>query len=119
MFEQSELLTQFYREYLEWVENGGCQILGEFEFARNTGLCQNLEDWCRFNSFEREKRHALENELDKQFCLAFPKKINKWGLCGLIFNIDPEDYIAECLLAQCHLNHARIQWVRDHAIPQS
>lgn len=123
MSEQSVLLTQFYRDYLEWAENGGVQTkFGKADFRQGTGLCHNLEIWLDFHDIHLDTGDKIDAEMQDQFCQAFPEKIDDCGYCPFPFNDgndvfgdDGEEYANEADSDKCHLNPARIQWVRDHA----
>lgn len=121
MAEQSVLLTQFYREYLEWAENGGVQTkFGKADFNRGFGLCHNLEIWLDFHEIHLDTGDNIEEEMQIQFCQAFPEKVDAF-CCDFPFNDETDcdgggrQYENEALSNTCHLNQRRIQWVRDHA----
>lgn len=117
MAEQSKLLTRFYRDYLEWIERGA--FVEDPIFSRNVGLCSNLVEWCI--QLNVGNYAVLDTEMQEQFCLAFPEKVDARGKVRFPFNNDKEAYRIEgsCDSPQCHTNSARIQWVRDHTNPKS
>jgi hypothetical protein len=103
--EQSELLTQFYRAYLQWLEGGAREDL--MQFSRYHGLCGALRQWANRNA--QIEYPDLKEELTQQFM----------GYCTLFwhpFNQTTQHYNREVDRGEAHRNPARIQWVKDHAI---
>jgi hypothetical protein len=98
---QSKELTEFYNAYAKWLDDGA--IEGK-PFTRGYGLCTNLEDFY-FDS-ERPYRNNICRELVTQFVTANLNSLCPFNLAGT--------YSYECSHDLIHLNHYRIQWVRDH-----
>jgi len=93
---QSEKLTDFYKAYLKWAEDGA-PVHNEHHFGRHAGLCSNAF------SFGHE---GLRDELIQQFVMdgldeEYP------------FNENCDDYASE---AAKHHNPKRMAWVHEHAL---
>ncbi|ELW9329501.1 hypothetical protein SIO49_002495 [Citrobacter freundii] len=96
------MLHKFYVSYAAWLDGGA--IGGDF--VRNSGLCGNLFDYC-----EGHLRISPSNylfEIHRQFARAGLDR-------NLPFNFSARDYDREKNAHACHLNPARIAWVRDRA----
>lgn len=97
---QSKELTQFYREYLKWVDSGASRNL---PFDPGFGLCANLYEHLVDTTIYPE----VLGEMTMQFSDAGLNDIHP-------FNDDILTYISDREAATHHLNPKRIQWVRDH-----
>lgn len=102
--QQSELLTQFYKDYLAWVENGAPALNG---FTASYGLCYNLVIWCRANN---QSWFEVALEMSNQFKRAdldrrYPFNDSMWPA---------DDYTSEGERQEMHLNEKRIAWVKSH-----
>jgi hypothetical protein len=104
---QSELLTQFYRAYVAWIDDGAPEGI---VFTRGNGLCSNLIRFIRGVTDSLCTRRMVGNEMYGQFRTAFAAK--DWGFP---FNDNDSTYWTESGIYQCHLNQDRIKWARDHA----
>lgn len=92
---QSLALTEFYREYYAWVQDGA----GEHPFfRRNHSLCAALFRYYR----------GLAAELEHQLIDAFPEKHL------YPFNEDRYHFMDELKNSSMHQNPLRIKWVKDH-----
>lgn len=104
--EQSELLTQFYKDYLAWIDDGAPS---QPTFKRHMGLCGNLRMWAiHYLCMNDIEYREIRNELKEQFCAKFLDYLHPFHLFASEFN-------AEVDQDTCHLNVNRIQWVRSHA----
>lgn len=104
---QSAELTKFYRDYLAWVESGAPE---HPVFDRDSGLCLQINRYTN-DDIGNELADELENQfIDAGLCDTFP--FNGGGVwfggAGL------SNYLAESSAHTCHLNEARMAWVRDH-----
>jgi hypothetical protein len=100
---QSELLTQFYKAYLWWLEAGAKEDMG---FARTYGLCRALRIWANRNA--QVEYHALQEEMVQQFMQHSTSFLHP-------FHTSAEEFNLEAFRGESHLNRDRIQWVKDHA----
>lgn len=102
--QQSELLTQFYKDYLAWL-NAGAPI-GKI-FTRSAGLCHNLSQWAGLfpEAFE-DLIDELQDQLEEDYGESdFPFNNCDW----------PHEYYKhECAQRHTHLNEHRIAWVKSH-----
>lgn len=94
-FGQSEALTTFYRTYDAWIKVGARD---KRPFHCNGGLCYNTLIADIEGSY---------TELRAQLRSAFGSYLNP-------FNPTFEALCNEMRAGTCHLNEARIKWVRDH-----
>lgn len=102
---QSELLTEFYLAYADWLDAGAPD---EKPFYRSGGLCWMLSHYLSCHGIPRKERGQLANELEDQFEAA--------GLNHLFpFNDGEDGFSNEEETDTMHLNSRRIKWVRDHA----
>ena len=108
-FEQSDLMTKFYTEYLIWVNAGAPRSP---IFNRGAGLCYNMQSYVRATTKDKANtyniRLSMEREMEDQFLDA--------GLSGIYPFGGHDQYYRELRSSQLHLNLQRIQWVKDHAI---
>jgi hypothetical protein len=105
---QSELLTQFYIDYLAWAEAGALD--SEFEvFSARYGLCQSLTDWMLDKWLDHSSRMSLPYELKDQFSGAGLDR-------DYPFNTDDLEYELEHNNRLMVKNKKRIAWVRAHII---
>jgi len=102
---QSQLLTQFYKEYLAWVQSGA-PIDNVMHFSRRHGLCSNLINWSSTLGHYPEERYPIIWEMRAQFINADLSE-------AVPFN-EIDDYFAEGRNNACHLNEQRINWVKRH-----
>lgn len=99
--QQSEKLTQFYREYLKWVESGA--PTDHHCFERKYGLCANLASSCESIAVSGTLLEELITQFeDAGLTSAYP------------FDADIHAYKVNMEKLIHHLNPNRIQWVRDH-----
>ncbi|EFH4744264.1 hypothetical protein ACVVJA_002595 [Escherichia coli] len=97
LYDVKEILRPFYADYAQWLDAGAESLA----FNRSTGLCSNLCCYCAM----RFCAGAALDELAVTFIAAgldedFP------------FNNCPDDYLFEAENHTCHLNPARVAWVR-------
>jgi hypothetical protein len=95
---QSKELTQFYRDYAKWLDDGAPQYQ---PFSRHRGLCSNS---VRYEA-EMDK---LYFEMKAQFIAANLPDTFPFDEGNGLKYFDTVDQ------ATCYLNRARIQWVKDH-----
>lgn len=109
MKKQSELLTAFYRAYLEWVESGAPD---EQPFRRDRGLCSNFDKFILSNC-QSDDKYVLFKELNKELKDQFTEA----GLCqSFPFNDGSFEYFYnECQSGYPWKNPVRIDWVKSHA----
>lgn len=96
---QSAELTEFYRAYAKWLDDGAPT---NAVFTRRTGLCTNMETYPM----------RVSDEMIYQFQFA---KLDE------VFPFNEgyyQNYREESRRQRCHLNSKRIQWVRDHCNPE-
>lgn len=103
---QSAEIAQFYREIQEWIDSGCPEYR---PFLNHVGLCDSLESWC-IRTFP-ERLVDLELELTNQFAESaldddYP------------FNAT-RSYWEETTKKTVYKNHARLAWIKAHAIPAS
>lgn len=110
---QSELLTQFYRAYAGWLDDGAPQAVQIFQ--RDAGLCGNVMSWAAAIGKDGLHRKLLRDELRMQL---------KHAGMDMDYPFSPADapcgphhyyHSIEQTRLICHLNPKRIEWVRDHA----
>lgn len=96
-------LTEFYRDYAAWLDAGTPD--GTI-FHNGSGLCANLHKW--------EAASGLRyGELAAQMCWQFKAAGLDWVVP---FNSgDLKSYEREVRSKTCHLNPARVAWVRERA----
>lgn len=102
---QSELLTQFYRSYTAWLDDGAPRNI---IFSRKAGLCHNLKLFSIAIGASSTALINVRNEMHMQFIHA---------RCGGYYPFDGTADVYEKTVSAhgCHLNEHRIKWVRDHA----
>jgi hypothetical protein len=100
---QSELLTQFYRAYFEWVNNGAPE---QNPFSRYHGLCGALRQWANRNA--QLEYPKLKDELLAQFMKETTSFLHP-------FHTFAQEYNREVDRGEAHLNLDRIKWVKDRA----
>lgn len=95
-------LTDFYRDYAAWLDAGAPR---NDIFFKRYGLCFCLRRWLEANGV----REYLKCDMDLQFIEA--------GLDPFFPFNDGEvkGYQKENKNHSCHLNPARVAWVREHA----
>lgn len=105
MLEQSPTLTEFYRAYRDWLDNGAPEQ--HPIFCRGDGLCLNCSIWMDQTG---NNASCIDTEMVAQFRAA---KLNGW----LPFNTGENtiSYMYETRNYLCHLNPKRIRWVRERA----
>ena len=102
--DQSPELTQFYRDYLAWIDAGAPEP--HEVFSRSEALCVNYQSW----QIAKDTLDASLYKFGLQFTAA--------GLSTLSpFNSELADLIDEQNRAACHLNPKRIAWVRTRVSP--
>lgn len=114
----SQLMLQFLRAWLDWAESGGSDDNG-LGFGNDTGLCCNSIRYIHALRSKATKAglfdaaafqvHAdtLERELRSHF---------KWQRLDPAYPFNQGDawrYENERHHRRHHLNHLRLQWVRD------
>lgn len=102
---QSDLLTAFYRAYLNWIMAGAPNFR---PFNRRSGLCENLKRFIKDNHLDRATIWRIEEELYMQFQAARLK-------VDFPFNSGRRHYLLEAKEARMQENPLRLQWVLDHA----
>lgn len=100
--QQSEVLTAFYRAYLDWVA-AGAPDYNEHGFSRCVGLCSNLDAYCA--EMEDAGYHGAEDEMEQQFRDA--------GLNTSFPFESPREYSEAQDTGRMHLNQYRLSWVRE------
>ena len=98
--ESSPTLTIFYQDYQAWLDEGAPQ---DAPFRRYSGLCANmyevfLSNDCSLFGVYRELKQFREAGLDD----TLPFNENDFG-----------SYLAEMGEETCHLNPARVNWVKQ------
>jgi hypothetical protein len=101
--ETTEVLKCFYIAYLYWAER---PYLNSPIFVKNAGLCLNL---CNYMNYHGDlNKIQVKMEMRSAFIDA--------GMSpALPFNPPGMPYNKECITHSCHLNEARLNWVRAHA----
>jgi hypothetical protein len=107
---QSEVLSSFYREYLNWVETGGEDTR---IFGGRDGLCICFENYLLSKGYNRKSILMHSLELTQQFRDAnldihYPFNSGDGDGDGVS---DSDHYANE---KYKHKNPLRIKWVRDH-----
>lgn len=104
MKEQSQLLTDFYRAYLEFAE----EKANPFDFQLTLGLCSNLRKF--FKGCENsDSYYDTSDEMYQQFDDAGLDQSYPFNL-GYV-----SSYTEEMRVAGAAKNEMRTQWVRNHA----
>lgn len=106
---QSYTLSQFYAEYLAWVDAGAYD---HPVFDCDSGLCLQLDRHIKATGGS----YTATDEMEKQFVNA--------GLCDVLpfnggylaGNGNLGRYIEECKDHVCHINEERIAWVRNRVL---
>lgn len=99
-------IKQFLRDYLRWVEEGAPE--GDSPFSRSYGLCGNLVLRCGELGLDHNATVDLAIELRD----LLPDDRESWISP---FNGSLISYSEEVIESRCHLNEARIAWVRENA----
>lgn len=95
-----KIIHAFYADYARWLDAGATSL----EFCRSTGLCANLGAYCS----ERFPVQGLGA------CDVLAEAFIAAGLDeDFPFNSGPDDYLLEAEQSACHLNPARVKWVRS------
>lgn len=104
--QQSILMTNFCRDYVNWFNNGSPS---HEIFGTGNGLCRMWMDYLRnddsvndnsiINKYSELKEIFLSEGLD----------------CLYPFNNSREDFMDEMLSNKSHLNQKRLTWITDHA----
>jgi hypothetical protein len=104
---QSVLLTQFYRAYAAWIDDGAPPFI---VFLRQAGLCGNLRVWAQSIGLEdyAYEYKPVRGEMQQQFRRSFVEILHP-------FNQSLNEWNHEADSHTCHLNTERIKWVRKHA----
>lgn len=102
---QSELLTQFYKDWLAWLDEGANPK--HKTFKRITGLCGALNSWCRKKNLTMTEYIWISQKMTQQF-----KDAGLNPYCP--FDNGQGAYFDSAQYGTCHKNPKRIQWVRDH-----
>lgn len=105
MAKQSKGLTQFYQDYVAWLDAGAHN---DTYFRRDCGLCSTLTNWWMNQGFDSTENNLYE-EMRQQFSdagldLSFPFNRGK----SAAYHIE---YAHHTLYA----NPLRQAWVRKHA----
>ena len=95
---QSQELTNFYKAYVSWIDEGAPDQL---PFWRRFGLCSSLID---FNDKIADKLHK---EMVKQFVDSGLSSIYPFG--------NYLRFSSDTLKETQHLNTKREEWARNHA----
>ncbi|MFP3645166.1 hypothetical protein [Paraburkholderia sp. SIMBA_054] len=105
--EQSELLTQFYRAYTAWIDDGAPERI---IFHRNRGLCGNLRIWALSVGMNLlgDEYQAIRSEMYGQFRSRYMDGLHP-------FNDSLNEFNHEADTRTCHQNLQRIKWARRHA----
>lgn len=111
MAKQSETLTAFYRAYAAWLDEGAPE---HPTLSRGYGLCQNLCNYCDDAGLSRAEVCEAIDDLDTQFIDAGFEPNYPFNP-GRSAEYLKEKYAGERHDGECHLNPARIAWVREHA----
>lgn len=96
VIKSSPWLYKFYVDYGKWLDAGA--VPGRFWC--NYGLCANLFDY-----FTEEAAAPILEEMHASFVIA---GLNE----RLPFNAGAENFASESRRFACHLNPARVAWVR-------
>lgn len=105
---QSQLLTEFYRAYSDWLEAGAS---AGNPFRVDKGLCNNLLEYVvHVKNMDMSEHYNISAEMTAQFINA--------GLSSRYpFNNDNAgSYSYEVFSDSCYKNQARIQWVKSHLL---
>ncbi len=102
MQQQSEVLTAFYRAYLDFAEGKPISY-----FTKSCGLCHNLF-WFLQKSGKQDNYYYVLAEMEQQFMDAGLNKVYP-------FNNGADDYEGEKEGNNIPNNQKRLDWVRLHA----
>lgn len=99
--QQSELLTQFYEDYLAWAIAGGHY---DKRFTCRAGLCWNLHLWA---DEPAEVFNDLSHELQDQLAKVYGENDYPFNDRGMHYSLEADERSA-------HQNERRIAWVKSH-----
>lgn len=102
---QSKELTQFYREYKAWLDNGAPDF---FPFARFKGLCDNLNHSVSLGD-SLLSISKVKNELADWF---------EYHHLDYKYPFGKENFEDRMMEDTQHLDPLRIKWVEDHLKPE-
>lgn len=103
---RKEILRHFYVDMQNWIEQGK-PSRGQFDFAKEVGLCYNLRQWVRKLRIVRYELLALQ-ELTQSFREA--------GLDTVYpFNRGPGAYDDDEIFGNHYNNPARLNWIKKHS----
>lgn len=101
--QQSKELTEFYKAWLYWAENGAEESA---PFMRGIGLCNNMVTYFYTDAgLPASQVSDLRYEMAQQFRYS--------GLCSH-YPFGESDYTGRGWNDTMHLCPARTQWVKDH-----
>lgn len=107
---QSADLSLFYNSYARWLDKGA-PIDSDNVFTRHNGLCFNLSLHCSAMYDVYSNMHEiLATELEISLITELQDE-------NFPFNDIHGSYIDEARTERCHLNKARIDWVKSHCKP--
>lgn len=108
---QSQLLTQFYRAYTAWIDDGAPEGI---IFSRQHGLCHNLQVWVRsIISMAGQEWYELDQEMRLQFQKTELHPIFPFNTGDRMYYQIEQNTMETSL--QCHSNANRLSWARKHA----
>jgi hypothetical protein len=109
---QSELLTQFYRAYAAWIDDGAPRRV---LFRRDAGLCRNVMIWAEAIGKEGLEIRLLRDELRTQLKQANLDMNYPFSPKDAPFGVAHYYHSDEQPNQTCYLNEDRIKWAREHA----
>lgn len=103
MIAQSDVLTDFYRAYVVWLDTG---TFNTSLFREKDGLCTCLVNYLKYKGYSKSTIDRHTDELNDQF--------RKAGLDRFYpFNYGDGNYFAN--EHKKNMNRQRVTWAREHA----
>jgi hypothetical protein len=107
---QSELLTQFYRAYVAWIDDGAPEgIL----FERGHGLCMNLRKFSKAIGLDAQQLYETGLEFVDQIVSAGLDIMYPFNAGERMYYLIEQDLPGHG--PSCHTNSIRLDWARNHA----
>ncbi|QOI66481.1 hypothetical protein [Erwinia phage FBB1] len=101
MNKNSELLTKFFKEWLEWAESENADLDEHEHFSPYIGLCNSLHSYAGTN-------YEANKELSKELKVLFRNS----GLCEL-YPWGENNYDDDRANLSMHKNPKRLEFVRS------
>ena len=97
-------ISEFYTSYLLWVANGAPH---DDPYARNWGLCSNLQSFCHDNNIKDTDAQKLQETQRDMFTENNLNIAHPFNLTLQLYNISSFSWTQ-------HENLQRLDWCRAH-----